>query len=360
MRWSMQGVCAMFAALCISSVVSAQQVTHSVNSASMTPVNDRPNPYVTVEGWAKLPEGRSWGATSAVFVDVDGRSIWVAERCGQNRCTGSALPAVLKFDSTGTLVRSFGAGLFNFPHGIFVDRDGNVWVTDGQDNRPRTSADSAAARPLNGHQVFKFSPTGELLMTLGVPGGAKGANHFWQPNDVLVAPNGDIFVAEGHASNDSANARVLKFDRAGKLLMQWGRKGTGPGEFDQPHALAMDSKGRLFVGDRGNNRIQIFDQQGTLLDVWYQFSRPSGLFIDANDVLYSADSESGSIAPSRPEWKRGIRIGSAADGTIWSFIPDPVEQTRNTSAAEGVTVDAAGNIYGAEVGPRALKRYVRR
>jgi DNA-binding beta-propeller fold protein YncE len=343
--------------LCTAATLQAQE---SARTAATTPVNDRPNPYSTEHGWAKLPEGRPWGATSAVYVDVDGRSIWVAERCGQNRCTGSSLPAVLKFDSTGTLVRAFGAGLFNFPHGIFVDRDGNVWVTDGQDNRPRSTADSVAALPLNGHQLFKFSPTGELLMTLGAPGGAKGDRYFWQPNDVLVAPNGDIFVAEGHASNDSANARILKFDRSGNLLLQWGRKGSAPGEFDQPHALAMDSKGRLFVGDRGNDRIQIFDQQGTLLDVWYQFSRPSGLFIDANDVLYVADSESGSIAPSRPEWKRGIRIGSAVDGPVLSFIPDPVEQTRNTSAAEGVTVDAAGNIYGAEVGPRALKRYVRR
>jgi hypothetical protein len=152
---------------------------------------------------------------------------------------------------------------------------------------------------------------------------------------------------------------VLKFDGTGKLLMTFGRKGTGIGEFDQPHALAMDSRGRLFVGDRSNDRIQIFDQNGRHLETWTQFSRASGIFIDANDVIYVADSESGSIAPGRPEWKRGIRIGNALTGEVTAFIPDPVAQTRNTSAAEGVAVDRNGVIYGAEVGPRALKRYVR-
>jgi sugar lactone lactonase YvrE len=115
----------------------------------------------------------------------------------------------------------------------------------------------------------------------------------------------------------------------------------------------------LFVGDRSNNRIQIFSQDGKLLDTWFQFSRASGIFIDKNDIMYVADSESGSIAPTRPEWQRGIRIGSARTGEVTAFIPDPVKETRNTSAAEGVAVDSRGVIYGAEVGPRALKRYER-
>ena len=207
---------------------------------------------------------------------------------------------------------------------------------------------------------MKFSPKGELLLTIGDPGGGREPAYFWQPNAVLVAPNGDIFVAEGHSSAANANARVLKFDRTGKLLKSWGKKGTGIGEFDQPHALAMDSRGRLFVGDRSNNRIQIFDQDGRFLENWTQFSRASGIFIDKDDMIYVADSESGSIAPTRPEWKRGIRIGSARTGAVTAFIPDPVDSTRNTSAAEGVAVDAKGVIYGAEVGPRSLKRYERK
>jgi streptogramin lyase len=328
------------------------------------PVNDRPNPYRTVDGWAQLPAGRTWGSTSAVAIDKDGVSVWVAERCGQNSCVGSALDPVLLFDRRGALVRSFGRGLVNWPHGIHVDRDGSVWVVDGRDNRPpasRTASTDSIPMPARifGHQVLKFSPTGELLMRLGTDASAREPGFFFQPNAVFVAPNGDIFVAEGHASGEGANARILKFNRAGELLQSWGRKGTGPSEFDQPHALAMDSRGRLFVADRGNNRIQIFSQSGELLDTWYQFSRASGLFIDRNDVLYATDSESGSIAPTRPEWKRGIRIGSARSGVVTAFIPDPVTETRNTSAAEGVAVDRRGVVYGAEVGPRALKRYER-
>jgi sugar lactone lactonase YvrE len=178
---------------------------------------------------------------------------------------------------------------------------------------------------------------------------------------VRVTSNGDIYVAEGHASREGANARILKFTRDGTLVASWGNRGTGHGEFDQPHALAMDTRGRLFVGDRSNNRIQILDQSGRFIAEWRQFSRPSGLFIDRNDVLYVADSESGSVARNRPEWKRGIRIGNATDGTLTAFIPDPADSaTTGTSAAEGVAADARGHIYGAEVGPRALKKYVKR
>ncbi len=335
--------------------------------AAQAPVNDRPNPYTTIAGWAKLPEGRTWGSTSAVAIDKDGVSVWVAERCGQNSCVGSDLDPILLFDANGNLVRSFGKGMVNWPHGITMDHEGNVWVVDGRDNRPSTPRGAPPGTPappaparVFGHQVLKFSPTGQLLMALGTDGGAREPGHFWQPNAVLVAPNGDIFVVEGHSSAAGANARLLKFDKTGKLLKSLGGvKGTGRDEFDQPHALAMDSRGRLFVGDRSNNRILIYDQELNQLDSWTQFSRASGIFIDASDVIYVADSESGSIEPARPEWKRGIRIGNALTGEVTAFIPDPDENARGTSAAEGVAVDRNGVIYGAEVGPRALKRYVK-
>ena len=199
-------------------------------------------------------------------------------------------------------------------------------------------------------------------MTLGKPGGAAEPDYFYQPNDVLVAPNGDIFVSEGHGAG---NNRILKFSNDGKLIKSWGKLGTGPGEFDQPHSLAMDSRGRIFVGDRGNNRIKIFDQDGKLLDTWYQFSRPSGIFIKG-DTLYVADSESESVSRNHDGWKCGIRWGNIKTGKIEGFIPDPEARTRaadnftGTSAAEGVAVDNAGNIYGAEVGPKAVKKYVRK
>jgi hypothetical protein len=353
-----------------------------VAQTKVEPTNTAPNPYQTIEGWAKLPAGRTWGSTSAVDVDKDGRSIWVAERCGANTCWDAAkgvmspLDVVLKFDASGTLVRSFGAGLFVFPHGIHVDRDGNIWVTDGQDNLPRRGRGAAPDSPLPpppakvvGHQIYKFSPEGKLLLTLGKPGGNQpGAPadpaSFYQPNDVITNDKGEIFVCEGHSSNAAAQARISKFDRNGKFIKAWGTRGSAPGELDQPHAFAWDSKGRLFVADRSNNRIQIFDQDGNLLDHgWEQYSRISGLWIDKNDTLFAADSESGSVAPSRPEWTRGIRVGSLRDGKagkIQFFIPDPATNPPSTSAAEGVAVDAAGNIYGAEVGPRALKKYVKK
>ncbi len=333
----------------------------SLAAQSPAPTNEAPNPYRTVVGWAKLGEGRTWGATSAVDIDKDGKSIWVAERCGVNSCAASTLPSVFKFDASGAMVKAFGEGMLMSPHGIHVDRDGNVWVTDCActGGAPAPVAGAAPTAP-RGHQIFKFSPDGKLLMTLGAAGGGRDSSFFWMPNDIVTAPNGDIFVAEGHASRAGSNARLFKFNKSGKLLKTWGTFGKGPTELDQPHALAIDSRGRLFVGDRGNDRIMIMDQNFTLLDTWYQFSRPSGIYIDKNDMLYVADSESGSVAPPHSAWKRGIRIGSARDGKVTAFIPDPDDKAPSTSSAEGVAVDAAGNIYGAEVGQRALKRYERK
>jgi DNA-binding beta-propeller fold protein YncE len=275
-------------------------------SQAVTPTNSLPNPYRSIENWAKLPEGRSWGSTSAVDIDPDGTSVWVGERCGAFAppsqlkpgvpfaCEGSKLDPILKFDDSGRLVKSFGAGLAIFPHGIHVDRGGNVWLTDGVGKEGR------------GHQVFKFSGDGKLLLTLGKAGVAgTGNDEFNAPSAVFVAPNGDIFVADGHGFD--TNARIVKFSKDGKFITTWGKKGSAPGEFDIPHTLSMDSQGRLFVGDRNNNRIQIFDQEGNFIAEWKQFSRPSGVFIDKNDMIYVADSESESVRDSNPGWKRGIR-----------------------------------------------------
>jgi sugar lactone lactonase YvrE len=308
----------------------------------------QPNPYTTIEHWATLPDGRVWGSTSAVDIDRDGRSVWVAERCGANTCEGRNDAPILKFDASGKLVTSFGAGMLLFPHGICVDKAGNIWVTDGH------------AKDGKGFQVFKFSPKGKVLMTLGKPGGGDEPDSFREPNDVAIAPNGDIFVAEGHTAG-KGNARIVKFTKDGKFIKQWGSHGSAPGQFEVPHALAFDSRGRLFVGDRANNRIQIFDQDGKFLAEWKQFSRPSGIYIDRNDIIYVTDSESkeGDGYGHNPGFQRGIRIGSAKDGTVTAFIPDP-EPGGSTSMSEGVAADAAGNVFGAEVGPKDVKKYVRK
>jgi sugar lactone lactonase YvrE len=356
-----------------------------VTTQDVAPVNELPNPYRTIENWAQMPDGRA-GSVAAVAIDIDGKSIWALERCGANSCvldptTGrmSTMDPILLFDVSGKLVRRFGAGMIAGPHRVYCDGDGNIWVTDYQDNAPRpgtpgvnggggTSTERPTERPGKGatigHQVFKFTPHGELLMTIGRPGGAIEGDgdpeYFYQPCDVLVGSNGDVFVSQGHGQG---KPEVLKFTKDGKFIKRWGQLGSGPGEFDQAHSIAMDSKGRLYVGDRGNNRIQVFDQDGKYISETKAFSRPSGLFIDKNDNIYVADSESGSVARHRPEWRRGIRIGSVNDFVPRSFIPDPNTETfvsngfTRTWSAEGVTVDAAGNLYGAEVGNRRLMRY---
>jgi len=350
-------------AMALAATLSIGVVMIGWNAYAQNASNDLPNPYRTVENHFKLPEGRTWGAVSAIEVDKDGRSIWIAERCGGNSgCPSKPIvDPILRFDASGVLLKSFGAGLIMSPHGIHVDQDGNVWVTDYSDNAPRAArgAPATAVAATKGHQVFKFSPDGKLLMTLGTAGGSRDAGgYFYQPNDVLVALNGDIFVSQGHGPN---TGRILKFDKAGKFIAQFGKSGSGPGEFNVPHALAMDSQGRLFVGDRGNNRLQIFDQDGKFLEEWKQFGRPSGVFIDKNDVLYVADSESDDTR-NPGGMKRGIRIGSARNGKLTAFIPDPWTATPrpSTTAPEGVTADAAGNIYGAEVTETNIIQYLKK
>jgi len=305
--------------------------------ASYPPPNakDAPNPYRTILSWGQLPDGRKWGATAGVAVGPDG-NIWTCERCGANSCASSDVDPVLELDQkTGAVLKHFGKGLFVEPHGISVDKDGNVWVTDGD------------GKDGKGHQVFKFSPDGKVLMTLGKAGVAgPGLDVFDAPNAVLVAPNGDIFVGEGHAPT-LGNSRIMKFDKNGKLLKVLGRKGSGPGEFIEPHSLAMDSAGRLFVADRSNNRVQILDQDGGFIAEWKQFGRPSGVFIK-DDILTVSDSESHPDRPGshgyNPGCQRGFRIGSVKDGKVTAFIPDPDDPT---GGSEGVAVDRGGNVYGA-------------
>lgn len=307
------------------------------------PSTSLPDPYKMIENWAKMPEGRTWGAAAGSAVDKKG-NVWVFERCGANSCVGSNLAPILQFNPSGKLIKSFGANMFVFPHGIYIDKGGDIWVTDDDGKNGK------------GQQVFKFTPQGKLLMTLGKAGVAgDGPDTFNRPVGVVVAPNGDIFVADGHGGKDS-NARVVKFSKDGKFIKTWGKKGNGPGEFNGLHCIAMDSKGRVFVGDRGNARIQIFDQDGNFLDQWTQFGRPSGITIDKNDTIYVADN----IDNAAGKMRKGIRIGSAVDGSVKFFIPDPDQESKEGSVgAESVTVDAKGNLYAGEVDRKQVKKFVK-
>jgi len=325
----------------IACATVAVLVSACVGSTRPAGAPDERTSYSAEHGWAKL--SRTWGSTSAVDVDRGG-NVWVFERCGDNTCAASRLAPVLEFDASGRLVQGFGSGLFVFPHAIHVDRDGNVFVADadGKDGK--------------GHTVVKFSRDGKVLMTLGRPGVAgETSETFNRPSAVVTAPNGDIYVADGHGG--SSNARIVKFSKDGKFIKAWGRKGTGPGEFGELHAIALDSSGRVFVGDRGNNRIQIFDPDGGFLAQWKQFGRPSAVYIDANDTLYVADHQSS--AKLNPGFRRGIRIGSAKDGVVRTMIPGSGPEPDKELVPEGVAVDARGNIYGAEVALKNVTRYVR-
>ena len=319
------------------------------------------NPYRIVEGWAQLPNGRPMGAVGKVAVDPDGRHIWAVVRCERleeqarfgDECRDSKTDPILQFGPDGKVVKGFGGGMFIWPHGLAVEPDGSVWVTDAVATARIPKGDK------RGHIVVKFSSAGKVLLTLGTPGEAgNDPAHFNSPSDVVVAPNGDVFIADGH--NDVGNNRIVKFSKDGKFVKAWGQSGWAPGEFHAIHAIAMDSRGRIFVGDRGNNRIQLFDQEGkSLTTPWTQFGKPSGIAFDTKDQIYVADSESDDV--QNPGWEEGIRIGDAKTGWMTAFIQFPWGDPRTTAGngAEFVAVDRDGNIYGGEPAPKRLQKYVR-
>jgi sugar lactone lactonase YvrE len=327
-----------------------------------------PNPTTKViQNWGQLPAGRKWGTSAGVDIDPTDGHIWAYERCGAGtlggaggggvNCETNPVDPIFKFDRrTGAVLANFGKGLMITPHGIHVDRQGNVWIADFAGNEAGTK----------GHQVHKFSPKGELLMSLGIagkPGNADG--QFNQPNDVAVGPDGSIYVSDGHDGQGmttnaaiaeglkrGATARISKFSPDGKFIKSWGRLGVRHGEFRTPHALVFDSKGRLWVADRGNHRLEIFDADGNYLESRYMYGRISGLFIKDNTV-YAIDSESGPL--NHPNWRNGVRIGPLDEDRITAFIPPFEREDRvyQGTAGEGVAVDAEGNVYAAE-GPNSL------
>jgi DNA-binding beta-propeller fold protein YncE len=349
-----------------------------------------PTPYREIKDWAQLPDGRIWGHVFGVDIDSKGH-VWVLDRCGETSCVNSSqVPPILEFDPNGKFIKSIGTGLFVFPHSLRVDKDDNIWVTD------------CGVKNGKGNQVFKISPDGQVLMTLGEKGVLGGAEeNFVGPTDAIVAPNGDIIVADGHAAialgggefygNTSTSSRsrmrILRFSPDGKLLKVFGKEGRGPGEFDMAHAIALDSTGRLFVADRGNNRVQIFDLDGNFIADWRQFGKPCGLYIDKNDNLYVADSDSNKdlwdwrysvddppkcadcvkrvrrvpdVGLDNPDFVQGVRIGSAKDGVVRAFIPPGMAPEGPTTLTERIAVDAQGRVFLADARTMNLRVFVRK
>src|SRR5258708_6498108 len=303
--------------------------------------NAPPNPYKMQENWAQLAAGRKFGAAIKVQVDhSDGKSMWVFDRCGGAECTNSLIPPIQKFDSSGKFERAFGGGLFAVPHSLYVDREGNVWAGD------------QIARNGKGAALYKFSPDGRVLMTLGKPGmRGNDEEHLTAVSAVVVAPNGDIYVNDGHGTG--TNDRIVKFSKDGKFITAWAKHGKAAGETDTPHGIALDSAGRVYVADRVNNRMQIFEPDGKFIAEWKQFGRPSDVAIDKNDMIYVADSQSDE--KTNPGFKQGIRIGSVKDGKVTAYIPPSTGE----EAPEGVGVDDAGNVYGGWTAKMSVRRFAK-
>jgi hypothetical protein len=331
-----------------------------------------PNDYRLVEGWPTLPAGMNgghWGEVIRVHVQRNG-NVWVFHRCfntvppGHATCInrGDGNPPILEFDPSGKLLKSFGAGMFAYPHGFTVDEDGNLWTTDVNDE-PAVLGMSAknADGILMGQEVFKLSPDGKILMRLGKEGvGGTGEDMFDRPTGVAIAPNGDIFVSDGHDPNRSNAARIVKFTRDGKFIKAWGKKGSAPGEFDEPHDIFIGgSQNRVYVADRKNKRLQVFDQDGNFIAAWSQFGQPSSVFVGNDDTIYAGVSFRDPGAKNKFGELRGITIGNAKDGSLKGFIPDPsdIDKVEWGTSASGIAADAEGSIYAADVGTHNLRKY---
>ena len=349
----------------LGTALLAQQRGGTKQTDQVQPVNTGPNPYHAMRDWAQLKlEKRPWGGSNGVAIDRDGKSVWATDRCSLGTtpgCLGTKANPVHLFDASGNEVRSFGGGMLVWPHGIHIDRDGNVWVSDAR----APGADDLKKFPgeeKKGSVVIKFSPDGKVLLTIGTPG-VRGnpPAALTDPTAVVTDPaNGDVYIAESHTDVTDPNlvARISVFDKNGRFLRVIGRAGTGPGEFRTPHALAFDSEGRLVVADRHNHRIQVLTKTGQFVVEYDSFGRTSGLVIDKNDVIYTTDSES--TERVHPGWKRGLRIGSLKDGKVTMFIP-PHEMPGSADGAmgEGVAIDSVGNIYSAEATLRGVTKFIR-
>ncbi len=372
------------AAICAAAVASVVLAGQQPRPAVAPRPANLPNPYRLVSDWPALPpgmqgpKGHRWGEVIRVHV-ADDNHVWVFHRCfndqpnGDATCLnrGDANPPILEFDASGRLLRRLGVGLFAHPHGFTVDRQGNIWATDTNDeeNILGMRAVNAQGVPL-GQQVLKISPEGNVLMALGSPGvGGPGSTLFDRPTGVAIAPNGDIFVSDGHWRNRSNNARVVKYSPTGAFITTWGKPGSEPGNFREPHDIYVGgSRGYVYVADRLNSRIQVFTQDGAFVAAWTQFGQPSSVFVDSHDLIYvgatyqEAANRASATGPSDAANERAIVVGDAITGELKYLIPDPGDlkaMTDTGTSASGIGVDREGNVYAADVGFNNLRKYIR-
>jgi hypothetical protein len=355
----------------LAAIFASGGMTRAQDSRYPKPT-ELPNPYRLVEGWPTLPKsmnGGHWGEVIRVHVDGKGH-IWVFHRCfnvvpaGQATCIGRGPenPPILEFDPSGKLVKSLGAGLFAYNHGFTMDADGNLWVTDVNDQETILGMSARNANgAIMGQDVLKLSPNGKVLMRLGKEGVAgTGPDAFDRPTSVAVASNGDIFVSDGHAPNKYGTGRVVKFSKDGRFIKAWGRKGSAPGEFDEPHDIFIGgSRGWVYVADRRNSRVQVFDQDGNFIVAWKQFGQPSSVFVGKDDTMYV-----GASFPDPNAKKgelRGIITGNAIDGSLKAFIPDPADLDKVIAgtSASGIAADSMGSVFAADVGAHNLRKYIK-
>jgi DNA-binding beta-propeller fold protein YncE len=281
--------------------------------------------YVAVANAITLPAGTNMGAPASVAFDSRGHMIVL------NR---GPVP-VMEFDADGNFIRAFGEGLFTRSHGLKIDREGNIWATD-----------------VGAHTVMKLSPQGQVLLTLGTKGQAgewsEGAewSHFNEPNDVAIGANGDIFVVQGHTAG-RGDPRVLKFDKNGKFLKTWGGRGTEPGQFTVAHGIAIDSKGLLWVTDRENQRVQVFDQDGKFVRQLKYAGLPCGLVI-GSDSIYMVNGFAGQL----------LRLD--LNGTVLAATGKPGKGLGEFGEAHFLTVSPKGDVYIADTVNSTLHKFVKR
>jgi DNA-binding beta-propeller fold protein YncE len=270
--------------------------------------------YRAVPGWPEMPGQIRFGAVSAVATDSSDH-VFVFHR-GEH--------PIVVFDRDGKYVRSWGEGMIKKAHGLRIDHENNVWITD-----------------IGDHLVRKFSHDGTLLMTLGKPGvPGVGPDRFNQPTDVAVSPSGAFYVTDGYG-----NARVVAFSKEGRYLKEWGKKGTGDGEFHLPHAICLDRRGRLYVGDRENDRVQLFDPEGRFLASWTDGGAPFGLVLAEDGRLFVADGRANRVTVLDGNGKALTRWGQTGSGPGQFLMP------------HAVCLDSRGDVYVAEINGRRLQKF---